>query len=156
MSTNGNFQRSGSGGSRGSARGGAGGYPVPQNGMPPPGWVYPAYPAVYAYPMPMGMAPYPYPMQPQAFQPPPMNQLPPMIFGIDVECVATGTTHNDRSVAQFALVVCNTLEALCHHAATTIMATQDESERTVLNVYVKPEDPVVSYLTPISGYACVA
>ena len=71
----------------------------------PPGWVYPAYPAVYAYPMPMGMAPYPYPMHPHAFQPPPMNLPPPLIIGIDVECVATGKTHNDRSVAQFALVV---------------------------------------------------
>lgn len=105
-STNSNFQRSGSGGSRGSARGGGGGggYPGMNNAGMPPGW-YPAYPAVYAYPMPMGMAPYPYPMGPQHFQPP-INQLPPvMTFGLDVECVATGTTHNDRSVAQFALVV---------------------------------------------------
>lgn len=31
---------------------------------------------------------------------------------------------------------------------------QDENERVVLNVFVKPEKPVVSYLTPISGYAC--
>ncbi|DBB14239.1 hypothetical protein WJX82_005037 [Trebouxia sp. C0006] len=52
-------------------------------------------------------------------------------FSIDVECVATGTDHNSRSVAQIALV--------------------DQFERVLLNVYVKPEQPVVSYLTPLTG-----
>lgn len=52
-------------------------------------------------------------------------------FCIDVECVAIGHRHNDRAVGQIALV--------------------DERERVLLNVYVKPEQPVVSYLTPVSG-----
>lgn len=100
------MQRSGSGNSRGSRNGGGGGYGggYPANGaaaMPPPGWMYP----VYAYQMPMAPYPYAMPAHPYAQQPP-MELPPPMLFGIDVECVATGTTHNDRSVAQFAIVVC--------------------------------------------------
>ena len=39
-------------------------------------------------------------------------------FAIDVECVATGHTHNDRAVAQIAVV--------------------DERMRTLVNVFVKP------------------
>lgn len=31
--------------------------------------------------------------------------------------------------------------------------TQDQFERVILNVYVKPEQNVVSYLTPLTGYA---
>ncbi len=31
-------------------------------------------------------------------------------YSIDVECVATGTDHNSRSVAQFALVVSSAAE----------------------------------------------
>jgi len=53
------------------------------------------------------------------------------MFALDVECVATGTTHNDRSVAQIGLV--------------------DAYGRCVLNVYVKPTKAVVSYLTPLTG-----
>jgi hypothetical protein len=36
------------------------------------------------------------------------------VFSIDVECVASGTKHNDRVVAQIALVDCdgNTVSAL--------------------------------------------
>lgn len=52
-------------------------------------------------------------------------------FSIDVECVATGFDHNSRSVAQFSLV--------------------DQFENVLLNVYVKPDKPVVSYLTPLTG-----
>lgn len=51
-------------------------------------------------------------------------------YSIDVECVATGTDHNARHVAQIALV--------------------DEHERPLLNAYVRPPVPVVSYLTPLT------
>eukprot|EP00798_Chlamydomonas_sp_ICE-L_P018074 gene18074-24497_t len=53
------------------------------------------------------------------------------IFSIDVEAVATGTDHNARSVAQISLV--------------------DGMENVILNLYVKPTVPVVSYLTPLTG-----
>ena len=56
-------------------------------------------------------------------------------FSVDVECVATAKTHNARAVAQISLV--------------------DQYERIMLNIYVKPELPVVSYLTPLTGYAPV-
>lgn len=55
----------------------------------------------------------------------------PNYFCIDVECVATGTTHGDRAVAHIALV--------------------DAYERVLLNVIVKPDKPVRSYLTPLTG-----
>jgi hypothetical protein len=57
--------------------------------------------------------------------------VPPLYYSIDVECVATGTDHNSRAVAQIALV--------------------DQYEQVVLNLYVKPEKPVVSYLTALTG-----
>lgn len=57
--------------------------------------------------------------------------LPPVHFSIDVECVATGTGHHDRDVAQIGLV--------------------DEHENVLLNVFVAPEKEVVSYLTPLTG-----
>jgi hypothetical protein len=50
---------------------------------------------------------------------------------IDVECVATGTTHHDRSISQIALV--------------------DLSDAVICDLYVIPEQPVVSYLTPLTG-----
>ena len=53
------------------------------------------------------------------------------MFALDVECVATGPQHNDRAVAQIGLV--------------------DAFGRCVLNVYVKPAKPIVSYLTPLTG-----
>lgn len=52
-------------------------------------------------------------------------------YSIDVECVATGTDHNSRKVAQISLV--------------------DQYENVLLNLYVKPDVPVVSYLTPLTG-----
>ena len=59
--------------------------------------------------------------------------LPPNqpVFGIDVECVASGVNHNARSIAQVALV-----DAWC---------------RPVFNVYVKQDKPVASYITPLTG-----
>jgi len=65
-----------------------------------------------------------------AIAPSPPDETP--VVAIDVECVATGTTHNDRAVAQIAIVDART-------------------ERVVLNVYVKPTLPVTSYLTPLTG-----
>lgn len=53
------------------------------------------------------------------------------VFSIDVECVASGTQHNARSVAQVALV--------------------DEWSRPIFNVYIKQEQPVVSYIYPLTG-----
>ena len=50
---------------------------------------------------------------------------------IDVECVATGTTHHDRSISQIALV----------NLADTV----------ICDLYVVPEKPIVSYLTPLTG-----
>lgn len=59
--------------------------------------------------------------------------LPPNhpVFGIDVECVASGVSHNARSIAQVALV-----DAWC---------------RPVFNIYVKQDKPVASYITPLTG-----
>eukprot|EP00802_Teleaulax_amphioxeia_P025548 Tamp_26420.p1 GENE.Tamp_26420~~Tamp_26420.p1 ORF type:complete len:292 (+),score=75.06 Tamp_26420:42-878(+) len=52
-------------------------------------------------------------------------------FSIDVECVATAKEHNARATAQIALV------------------SSDEKSR--LNLYVKPDQEVVSYLQPLTG-----
>lgn len=53
------------------------------------------------------------------------------IFSVDVECVATGPQHHDRTLAQIGLC--------------------DADGTPVLNVYIKPDVPVVSYLGPITG-----
>ncbi len=52
-------------------------------------------------------------------------------FGLDVECVATGRRHDDRGVC--------------------IVAVVDQNEKVLLKKKVKPEKPVVSYLTPLTG-----
>ncbi|KAF0701217.1 Aste57867_8291 [Aphanomyces stellatus] len=55
-------------------------------------------------------------------------------FSVDVECVASGTGYayvHDREVARIAIV--------------------GEDESTVFDSYVKPEKPVVSYLTELTG-----
>ncbi|KAF5825546.1 hypothetical protein DUNSADRAFT_8837 [Dunaliella salina] len=52
-------------------------------------------------------------------------------FSVDVECVATGYDHNSRAVAQVSLV--------------------NQCEQAILNLYVKPDKPVVSHLTPLTG-----
>ena len=54
-----------------------------------------------------------------------------LVFSIDVECVATGLQHHDRSVAQIGMV--------------------NYWGVSVLNLIVKPEKPVVSYITPLTG-----
>eukprot|EP01036_Dinobryon_divergens_P025040 gene25040-33552_t len=71
---------------------------------------------------------------PHSAPPPPVIvQVPPghPVFCIDVECVATGVSHNARSVAQVALV--------------------DEWGRPVFNVFVKQDLPVSSYITELTG-----
>lgn len=70
----------------------------------------------------------------QSSPPPPFRvNVPPghPIFSIDVECVATGIQHNARSIAQVALV--------------------DEWSRPVFSVYVKQDQPVLSYITELTG-----
>ena len=52
-------------------------------------------------------------------------------IALDVECVATGRRHDDRDVCLVAIV--------------------DENEKVILERKVKPEKPVVSYLTPLTG-----
>jgi len=44
-----------------------------------------------------------------------------MIYSIDVECVATGTEHNARSVAQISLVVRSHTSFYCLWACTFIL-----------------------------------
>jgi RNA exonuclease 4 len=70
---------------------------------------------------------------PKAAPPPTVVTLPPgaPVYSIDVECVATGRQHHDRAVAQISLV--------------------DGQCTPLLNLYVRPEAPVVSYLTPLTG-----
>jgi RNA exonuclease 4 len=52
-------------------------------------------------------------------------------ISLDVECVATGRRHDDRSVCLVAVV--------------------DENENLILKRKVKPDKPIVSYLTPLTG-----
>ena len=55
------------------------------------------------------------------------------VFSLDVECVAVGKTHmtKDRAPVKFALV--------------------DSQGKTVCVQYIRPENRIVSYLTPVSG-----
>ena len=67
------------------------------------------------------------PTAPAAPAPPPTAALnlttdPKLLYSIDVECVATGMGHHDRSVAQIGLV--------------------DAESKEVLNLYIKPIKPV--------------
>jgi DNA polymerase III epsilon subunit-like protein len=55
----------------------------------------------------------------------------PAFYSIDVECVACGPGHNNRAIAHIALV--------------------DQNERVLLNLYIKPKDPVYSYLPALTG-----
>uniref|UniRef100_A0A383VQM2 Exonuclease domain-containing protein n=1 Tax=Tetradesmus obliquus TaxID=3088 RepID=A0A383VQM2_TETOB len=56
---------------------------------------------------------------------------PAAYYSIDVECVAIGTDHHSRAVGQIALV--------------------DQYEQVILDIVVKPDKPVVSYLTALTG-----
>jgi len=58
--------------------------------------------------------------------------LPPgPYYSIDVECVATTMGHNGRTIAQISLI--------------------DQASNCVLNLYVRPDVAVTSYLTPLTG-----
>lgn len=85
-------------------------------------------------------------------------------MSIDVECVATGTKHNDRAVAQIALVdqarspvsaaIPCQHTVLTHDSACCLVLRSPsllQFETPILNLYIKPEAPVVSYLTPLTG-----
>lgn len=61
----------------------------------------------------------------------PANTREPPFYSIDVECVATGKGHNDRTIASIAVV--------------------DSNELVVLNVYIQPTEPIVSCLTGLTG-----
>ena len=52
-------------------------------------------------------------------------------IALDVECVATGRRHDDRDVCLVAVV--------------------DTNEKVIYSKRVKPDKPVVSYLTPLTG-----
>ena len=60
-----------------------------------------------------------------------VQRLPEKYVSVDVECVAVGRRHDSRAVASVAVV--------------------DQHERVLLKRIVKPDKPVVSYLTPITG-----
>ena len=53
-------------------------------------------------------------------------------IALDVECVATGIRHNAREVCFVAVI--------------------DSDERLLLKKKVKPTKPIVSYLTPLTGF----
>lgn len=53
-------------------------------------------------------------------------------MSVDVECVATGRRHDDRAVCSVVVV--------------------DYNETVLLRKTVKPDKPVVSYLTPLTGF----
>ncbi|CAL55949.1 Exonuclease, RNase T/DNA polymerase III [Ostreococcus tauri] len=63
--------------------------------------------------------------------PDPLDDAVPVV-SLDVECVATGPKHHDRSVAQIAVVCARTERVLC-------------------DVFVKQTKEVRSYLTPLTG-----
>ena len=54
-------------------------------------------------------------------------------IALDVKCVATGVCHDDKS------------RAMC------FVTVIDYGENILLQKAVKPETPIVSYLTPLSG-----
>ncbi len=98
---------------------------------------------------------------------------PAKCFSIDVECVASGTTHNDRVVAQIALVDadgwsvhrpwffvradlprCPTLRRAAPTSNTPPFGSRHLlllANSTVDDIYIKPSVPVVSFLTPLTG-----
>lgn len=53
------------------------------------------------------------------------------VFSVDVEAVASGKSHDDRAIAQIGLV--------------------DFAGTPIKNIYITPDCPVESYLTPLTG-----
>ena len=80
-------------------------------------------------------------------------------YSVDVEAVATGTDHNSRAVAQISLIdqyerVSDEHVLLAQPDAPRSAAECSAAGRrlqVVLNLYVKPSVPVVSYLTALTG-----
>ena len=76
---------------------------------------------------------------PKAARPPRQAPAPVVIeldptakyYSIDVECVATEKQHNARATAQIALI--------------------GHDERSRLNLYIKQEQEVLSYMEPLTG-----
>ena len=60
-----------------------------------------------------------------------VQRLPEKFVSVDVECVAVGRRHDAKAVASVAVV--------------------DQHERVLLKMTVKPDKPVVSYLTPVTS-----
>jgi len=75
----------------------------------------------------------PRPERPTSAPAPMIVELMPGVpyVALDVECVATAPEHNCRATAQIALV--------------------SHSEQPVLNLYVKPDGNIQSYLEPLTG-----
>lgn len=100
-----------------------GGSPAPAHGHPP-------------LPLSPTLAPLPRTMMPEIINFP-INFVPPpdfslgRCFSVDVECVATGPRHDDRGIAQIALV--------------------DQHEHVLLNLYIKQTGKVFSYLPDLTG-----
>jgi hypothetical protein len=86
---------------------------------------------------------------------------PSSVFSIDVECVASGPDHNSRVVGQIALVVSEerancarmlySIQTPAKTQLNLLALLQDQYERVLLNIYVKPDRAIVSYLTPLTG-----
>jgi hypothetical protein len=75
-----------------------------------------------------------------------------LYMSIDVECVATGLRHNDRAVAQIALVdQARPCRAPAVRVPLLTPRPPTQFEQPLLNLYVRPEEAVVSYLTPLTG-----
>jgi DNA polymerase III epsilon subunit-like protein len=81
-----------------------------------------------SFPSPFATPPFAALMSTASF---PLNLSAAPYFSVDVECVATGTGHNDRALAHVAVV--------------------DQHSQIVLNLYIKPTKPVVSYLPALTG-----
>ncbi len=94
------------------------------NSVPP---IVPIVAQQMMQPVPMMGMPMNFPMVP------PIVNIPPghPVFSVDVECVATAVHHNARSVAQIALV--------------------NEFNNVVFNAHIKQEQPVLSYITELTG-----
>jgi hypothetical protein len=105
----------------------AGGYPPPHMGMQHMGY-QPMHMGMHARGHGGGRPPAP-PVPPE--EPVLTRHLEGPFFAIDVECVATGLGHTDRSPAWVAIV--------------------DEQSKVVFDRFIKPKLPIVSCLTKLTG-----
>ena len=77
-------------------------------------------------------------------------------FAIDVECVATGYTHNDRAVAQIAVVddAMRTLVNVFVNSNTTNIQNRGKEEGTASTSYDDENENdtnIVSTIEPLTG-----